>query len=699
MLERQAQPTDISPTRWEVNFATTNHLELALQLAKTHNYKALEWLILLKNDALEGIQSHIALDSHYPTGIALVRETPTSNTTNPLPPGHPLIESNNLLLRALSTFRGIDWALTKANKTDIQLQLRNSFLHLIEEIKQFQSQVSQGQSPYSDLASMERIFNLFLKHALIQAGLTDGLNTEQDFESILTHYRNLASTLDPAKSMVTIQHYDSITHTETAYPITQKTPVQLEQLRVMASPETSGENFHSAHVPAFRIANAYFYELITQQDRRLPAGCRSTIAPTVKNAYVVHNQLRAADNSLIAELWLTRGGSLAYIGPGEIEDSSNNFVVANLEQLQEHVARLRYQRSDHTDTKLHLAILLTNSRLESQSTIVATSKAGKERFNTQHEKFLVGWSDIPLNAEGFLTRPLEISSTIKAIARESQTTLPSQVPEIISPSNFGKLLQARTLNPIKFYRICQGSRLEKAVNVINIASQDPETTSYVACASGQDRTGTALEAVIQQWLITHNITHQQIYATRAVGYHNALLAGLATPGSTGMKRSSQPSDFFPSAMIERFYRPSADTNADTLHSNPLITIKEAMVAAHKETLAAAKNGTQEKIRCALTTWLLIEELNQKPAVSFRADSVAQSAYTTFAQLPAERETSELLEKISTAMQSDAPDLLTLAQEVTAKKMLYKNSMFEQLDELIQLLQTRFSPTPPAMATM
>ena len=678
MLERQAQPTDISPTRWEVNFATTNHLDLALQLAKTHNYKELEWLILLKNDALEGIQSHIALDSHYPTGIALVRETPTSNTTNPLPPGHPLIESNNLLLRALSTFRGIDWALTKANKTDIQLQLRNSFLHLIEEIKQFQSQVSQGQSPYSDLASMERIFNLFLKHALIQAGLTDGLNTEQDFESILTHYRNLASTLDPAKSMVTIQHYDSITHTETAYPITQKTPVQLEQLRVMASPETSGENFHSAHVPAFRIANAYFYELITQQDRRLPAGCRSTIAPTVKNAYVVHNQLRAADNSLIAELWLTRGGTLVYTGPGERLEQINTFAKANLEQLQEHVARLRYQHSDHTNTKLHLAILLTGYTPDEQ-TMVSHSHQAKESLNKEKSNQALFWSHIPLNELG-LAHVISISNIVRTLAKTNRKSLPSA-----------------------WFDTNKADRLIKAVQIITIAMLAPDVTNYISCASGQDRTGTACEAVIQRWLTIHGILLDKVQQTRSLGIHNAVLANLATPGSTGMKPQSTPGDYFPLYLKNRLYRNSADTGADTDNATPLITEEQALVKAHEAILWA--NNINE-MRCALHTWITLALYYSINIIVMDEPSSPYARLHTYARPPLPIDiTHTLLQELAAIFNKEninGDSITMLLETMASMKQRYLTEddlVFTEMEGVLNAVQPILQPNTPLSCRM
>src|SRR3990167_8459467 len=209
-----------------------------------------------------------------------------------------------MLLRALSTMRAIDWVLTKTAKTEIQAELKQKLVHLIEEIKQFQLNILQGKRMPNSITSMEQRFNLFLKHTLIAAGLADGLNTHKDFEAILTHYRNLASTLDSAKTLVTIQQYGSFTHTETAYPITKKTAEQQAQLSTLISPPRDRPDFNHSQTLAMQVANYWFYELIANDNRRLPAGTRSTIAPTAKNSYAVYNEITDGSGFPIADFWL-----------------------------------------------------------------------------------------------------------------------------------------------------------------------------------------------------------------------------------------------------------------------------------------------------------------------------------------------------------------------------------------------------------
>src|SRR3990167_1294889 len=573
MLDRLEKPAaDDTPQIWSIDFSVANYPELALKLATEENLSKLEWLILLKNDSLEGVTSRIEIATKYPTGIALVRDaTGTLSSKQPLSPGDPLIESNNMLLRTLSTMRAIDRVLARTGKSELQTDLKQKLIHLIAEVKQFQLNIAQEKIPFNQIESMEARFNLFLKHTLIAAGLAEGLNTQCDFEMMLTHYRNLASALEPAKSMVTIQQYGSVTHTETAHPVTRKTALQKEQLAAITLTPATGKNFHSAQMPAMQIANIHFQELIAKDDRRLPAGSRATIAPTVKNGYVVQDQLYSADSTTApAECWFTRGGSLAYTGEGETPEQIDAFAEANLQQLQEHIARLRYGKSEYIGTRIHLAVLLTNSRWENQSTIISHTKAAKEHYDPSGE--VINYTNIPLNVLGVFAGILEISRLVREQAKHNHSPLPSQLPEFLSLANLSELL--KSLSPTHFLHACQSSRLMKAIELIQRAAEDPAVTNYISCASGQDRTGIACEVLIQQWLVAHGIALTDIQQARGLACHNAVVAGLATPGSTGMKPVSQPGDYLPAEMNTRFYRASADRNGDTKHSNPLTRSEE-----------------------------------------------------------------------------------------------------------------------------
>ena len=622
-------------TVWKCDFSTSDYSSLLLDLASKGQFKKLEWTILLHNDDLEGVKSHIELNAKYPTGIALVRKAMGNiNSVTHLPPDHPLIESNNTLLRTLSTMRAINFMLEKDGKRDLQTQLHFGFMHIVEEINHFQIMTKNGGTPFNKMDTLEKRFNIFLKHILITAGFAEKHINLKDFEIILTHYRNLASTLEPAKSIVTIQQYGAITHQEIAHPITRKTAVQKKQLSLISSANTDFSHFHNTQLKAIQVANFYFHDLIKQDDRFLPSGSRFTIAPTVKNGYVVHNQL-IKNNSVLHELWFTRGGSLVYVGTGESPERQKYYAMANLEQVQEHIARLRYQQSVSKTVRIHLANLLTNSTLDSQSTIITSTKAAKEQLDPSGTIF--NWSNIPLNAEGFTTRGLEISRLIREIARENDVTLPSQLPEVVSPTNFLSLWGKSSISPVKFYYLCQAERLKKALQIIELATKRSIVTNYISCVSGQDRTGTACEAMVQKWLETNlspfRTTLEEIQLTRSLACHNAILSGLAAPGSTGMKPISQPEEYFPKYMVSRLYRSSANTGADTKNSNPITDETTALKIALEEVIASTK-GTLEDVNSALIAWADAALLYGGIALNItRSDNTLLYLHNIFTRLP------------------------------------------------------------------
>lgn len=655
--------TDDRSQPWTVDIATADYSNLLLKLAANRNYRELEWLILLKSDSLEGVTSHIELSTKYPTGIALVREPiGTISDKQLLSTDHPLIESNNMLLRTLSTMRAIDWVLTKTGKVALQDDLQQKLFHLIEEIKQFQLNIAQGKTPFNQIESIEKRFNLFLKHTLIDASLAEGLRTQHDFEMMLTHYRNLASSLDPAKSIVTIQQYGNINHRESAHPITKKTAAQIKQLAVMSSLSTASENFHSTQVSAMQIANYYFHELIAKDDRRLPAGSRSTIGPTVKNGYVIHNELYTP-SSTITEFWATRGGTLAYIGAGESSEQRDDFATANLQQLQEHIARVRHKKEVSAGVQLHLVVLLTNCPIESQSTMITHSYHAKERMNARQRT--VYWTNVALNDLG-LIYPLEISSLIK--------DPPSRCPDIGN----------------------KAKRLKKAAQIICTAAQYLAVTSYISCASGQDRTGTACEAATQQWLETnlhsYGITLNEIQQARALACHNAILAGLATPGSPGMKIQSITSKAFPRYMSDRFYRHSADTGADTNNATPLADDEDVLTQTYEEVIAAS-HGTLEDMICALTTWAEIALTYQGPSVNILDESITNYSGMLFKKpLPYDK-TRDLLLLLREAIHSETREgMSSLLTKLTTFRTTYETAedrVFEQMYTLFIDMQMEF----------
>lgn len=589
----------LMPSRIRLPF-TEEYLDLLTRYAREGQYDELSDLIIVGNDILEGVTSHIEKDSsRYPTGIAIVRDATETASAPKLPPDHPLIEANNMLLRTLSTMRGIDWVLEQKKNasnllTEIQLALRKNLQIHVDQVLQFENAVMNGLPPDKSIRELETSFNQVLKQTLIVAELNGGINSDEDYKKLLLHYRNLASTLDPAKSVITKQKYGNIVHTEIAHPITQKTPEQLQQLQHMHSAEIAGENFHSVQKHALRIANACFYERIIRDDTRLPAQTRKTIGPTLKNGYIVCSDFDLDRDFVIATpLWTCRCATPVYVGKGADDDKRTDFAIENLRQLQAHVARHKHSHKDTRELssesiKLHLTVLLTHSPGESQNIMIRCAKKAKDKLNSQQAE-TVFWSNVPTNAEG-LIRALEISHRITELASEQGLDVPSCWTNITD----------------------KAERIRKAAQIITIAASSKDEISLIICASGQDRTGTAQEATTEFWLQRElkmngiDMSLSEIQHSRALGFHNAFIATLAAPGSPGMKLDSKPGDFFSEDDIPHFYRKSADTNKlpplDILPSAAELQAQDKLDAAYQGALYQINFGDPNDILKVIEAW-------------------------------------------------------------------------------------------------
>ena len=88
--------------------------------------------------------------------------------------------------------------------------------------------------------------------------------------------------------------------------------------------------------------------------------------------------------------------------------------------------------------------------------------------------------------------------------------------------------------------------------------------SLVQCASGQDRTGTAIEKTTQTWQEARykelGLETGNIETMRAMGGNAAEITSHHIPGSRGMKTESKAGDTFGKAANEQFYLASAKTN-------------------------------------------------------------------------------------------------------------------------------------------
>src|SRR3990167_4045757 len=609
------------PNRWWPPAADYDYFALLQQCVAvgTPQYGNLLDLILVQNDRIEGVQSYIAKDTAlYPTGYALVRDARQTTPAQLRSPDNPLTESNNMLLRVLSAMRAIDFVLAKIGRTDLQAQLNYAVRRLLVEIERFQKQAGTGEALPGKISEYEVDFNATLKGIVQKAGLADEMQTDKDFAMLLGHYRNLASTLDPAKSMVTVQQYSNdYTHVEIAHPITGKTREQRAQLAVMhtfSAAETETEkNFHNTKKRAMRMANAYFYEQIVRDDTRLPAQMRRTIGPTIKNGYITCSQLWKSGSILVGEQWSARSSSPVYVGGGETEEKLSAYAKESMRQIREHIHQLRYKNRGPIESEvIHVLSLLTDSTLENQDLMIRWTKMALMALNkefaseTQPQLSPIFYlSNIPTNLLG-LAYSSEISELVGGLA-ETIDSVPSAGRDI------GR----------------RAERAKKAAEIIRIVNRASNITNAVSCASGLDRTGTIIEIAEEQWLQKMlseqwvDLPLEIIQRIRACACHNAILASLAAPGSPGMKPCSMPGDFFPAEVAARFYRDSADSNK----ASPILrqTAKQALQRALNEAEEILQDTQASNPLSAIVDWVekALQYQQSKEKTSLPARTIQQ----------------------------------------------------------------------------
>lgn len=504
------------------------------------NYDNMPDLLRECNDAHFGIVS--TLD-----GDKWVRDATNSKPlADRISHDSPTIEANNMILRVLSRLRPIEFAIKKhlpdADSAKICAEISMIFNAWMEFIYNIQG-LDSDENKLDYIKERELFFNIFLLKKLYEANLTPGVYTQEDGEKLLGHYRNLSSLLVPARTMVTLT-YDKkakVLNRETQYPVTQKTAKQKAELAKLSTvtpyPTEDEKNAHTKLNTAMQKADQAFSDLMMADDRALPAQTRKTHLVGAKNAFVVKNELffgvkrnEIADQGDATEantLWLARTGSPVYIGKGETSDTV-------LEQTKEVLQQIRGTAEllmGKEDLNLHMTMLNTVSPLENQSTIVNNTLKAVE--GTEDAA-----SYAPSNLDGTFRR-LDVSDKL----------------------NFDYLEKPSGSAPLN-----KKWRMESISSIMRAAAQTLGFLSVVNCASGQDRTGGAVELTVQDWMkglylqnfVSHYISG--IDEVRARGGNAAEITQHHVHGSPGMKPESQAEGVFSAEADKEFYRKSANTN-------------------------------------------------------------------------------------------------------------------------------------------
>jgi hypothetical protein len=522
----------------------------------TFDYKTIEESLIIHLDDLDNIATRVENDPiKYPTGVAYVRDaTNALPLTQRLPPDHPHLQSVNLLLRTLNIASSIEHVIkTKAAKDPQNILYDESIVKIHGLLTGLAEKLLKDPDQGKKFKDLEKDFFTELLPILNRVGLSNGLANPEDYTNLLDHYRSLASVMAPAKSQVTLLNHkvgDAIVqHIETAHPITKKTAIQKEQIARMALiGSTNEKNFHTENSLAFQEASAAFADKLAMDDRNLPAQARRYIAPTLKNGFVVHNEIIFPDNKK-SEFWALRSGTLSYIGNGETDESCILYANENIQQL-----KTAAQEIAHKDD-VHIATFVTDHFWNQQDQMVRITKAAAKLQNISASVLSTNW---------FGTfYPLDLHEKVVALAKATNQVLPD--------------IRAEPRN--------RATRMGKVGDFINVIGANPAApTSIVAtsCASGQDRTSTGLEVAVTKWTeyeylkrsindANYRLGRGDVEKLRAVGCHNAMLATLTAPGSAGLKSDSIPDKYFSELTTKYFYRATSDTN-----KNPEIDYKKVI---------------------------------------------------------------------------------------------------------------------------
>ncbi|MBL7480563.1 hypothetical protein [Legionella bononiensis] len=475
-----------------------------------------------------------------------------------MPHNAPVIEANNALLRCLSRLRPIDFAINqKLGDQDpgpaCRDRLKVNFQELTRAVLETAQSGKSNSEKLKAITKLETEFNSTLVKELHEANLTQGCDTAEQAEKLLFHYRNLSSLLEnPARTMVTLT-YDKtarVFQRETQYPVTEKTQAQHDAIKELAKiqpyPFSEEKNAHNSKNTAIQEADALFVDLMDQDTTALSAQARKTHPVGAKNAFIVKNELIPMTEEVLEEsdlntvhadqentLWLARMGVPVYVGSGESSKAVEAHTIQNLEQMRMAAER----RMNIESPRLHVTCLNTYSPLENQTTMINNLyKATRKQGNGDDITYA------PTNPDGTF-RSMDVAPNLHFAEGEAPVgTLPLQ----------------------------KANRLAQVTKVVLAAAQKDATVSIVQCASGQDRTGTAVEKSTQIWMQKRyeqmGRNPANIETMRAEGGNAAEITTHHIHGSPGMKTDSMANNFFgsstafSSASSEQFYLSSAKTN-------------------------------------------------------------------------------------------------------------------------------------------
>lgn len=500
-----------------------------------------------------------------------------------------VIEENNMLLRVLGRLRSIDYVISelqneeeKAPESDEKKQIVSIYSKqrtiLFDKYKELRKTIEFSDKTNLEkyrktLKALETTFNTeVLCDVLMKTDLNPGCYSASDYEALLFHYRNLSSVLDPAKSVVTMTYDEKnhVIHRRTEVPVTAKLPQQQfqnELAEVISFPADEQESFHTVQTKAIQIANKYFAPLMDDNERMLAAQMRkkhfhirNTFLTAVEVVFLEKNF--SIDAEKIFEYpalpqytrSFIRGGTPVYIGKGETEERIQKATRDNMEQIRQFAKNQLVESkiiSEDTELKIHTVGLVTDGikildRTKQKKMVAHMEKATELNADIPH-----AFSLASSNAEG-LVHSIRLSD--KAQKEITFTNTLTKLGEKI----------ARKKDRIKQIATMFLEQMNHQFE--NFKKQEYFWIAHMWCASGQDRTGTAAELVVQ-WIIKQCYRNEgycfesdedkrarKVYANVSIqeesinpiealsigSRHTAMLASWMVGGSDGCKRDSLP---------------------------------------------------------------------------------------------------------------------------------------------------------------
>lgn len=241
-------------------------------------YDRLSDFLRTTNDAQFGIKSSLNNEGEW------VRDaTKVSSPQERVSQRTPAIEANKALLRCLCLLKATDYALFKKMEVGLRCSLKEEFERIAFTILAH----ANGGLPEADklqrIKAFEEDFNGCLIKHLREANLTRGCKSKRETKKLLSHYRNLSSLMQPARTLVTLTYDEKagLLQRETKYPVTKKTAPGLQSLSQLnlspPRPFKEKTNSSTAGNGAIQEANKLFYELMDDETRFLPEQARLVV--------------------------------------------------------------------------------------------------------------------------------------------------------------------------------------------------------------------------------------------------------------------------------------------------------------------------------------------------------------------------------------------------------------------------------------